>query len=65
MKIRCTGLTITTASDVVRDFEILTWDCDEIVTTCGHIIDLWSGAKSVTSSKGRRVMDTVSIDVIK
>ena len=65
MKIRCTGLTITTNSDIVRDFEILTMDCDEIVTTCGHVIDLWSGDMNVTSANGRRVMNTVSFDVIK
>jgi hypothetical protein len=34
------------------------------VTTCGHVIDMWSGDKSITSSKGRRIMHTMSFDVI-
>jgi hypothetical protein len=65
MKIRCTGLTITTNQEIVRDFEILTSDEHEIVTTCGHVIDKWSGDNSVTSSKGRRIMDSMSLDVIE
>lgn len=64
MKIRCTGLTITTNQEIVRDFEILTSNEDEMVTTCGHVIDMWSGDKSVTSSKGRRIMHTMSFDII-
>jgi len=64
MKIIVTGLTITTNAEIVRVFEVLDQNDEEITTTCGHSIDLWSGSKEVHGPSGRRVMDSVTIDLI-
>lgn len=66
MRIRVNGYRIHSDKKIEREYDVKTLDYEryQILTTCGHYIDLHPHARDITKGN-RRMMCEIQIDIVK